>query len=1275
MARFISLFSLCLVIAAGTLFPALASNNLFFPLPYQEAGNVIAAKKIIQDEYNGLWLVGARGYLNFYDGRNLRPALDQSGAPIIGVTDAVMVGRYLWLVKDGFAYRYHPHRTMLTKLNISMVEIEFVAPADDGAWFANRRGIYHVATSEQSPRFTAFPYPMNLSGLYRTKHALLVASMQGVTEYTIADNHLVPEPKGTLLSQHRVTAAYEDSSGEWWFGTHNGLLKGRNGQQVVFSNGKALNKAVTSIVENSQGFWVGTKFGLYQFDRDDRRLTVSQYELHNDFSLPSDHILSLQGDSYGALWVSTVKGLRYLPQMGKNLKRRRFGDLPGQIDASVVNDMAYSSNGNYWLATDNGLFELSPFLDVRHHEPRFGSIRQLAMSAEGLWLAAEKGIYRYSPLTHKWRKLAIPTLDMSVTAIKLDQYGSLWVAAGASLYRYWPDTAEWMVFGSHWQKDPLGDESINVIYEDSEHQIWIGTNYGLYLFDSGHLYLEESSLANGGIIDIYEDRMGQLWVAGQYGLSYSQGLNPLALQGVDLGSTRARPVCLVGNSSGVWAASSHGLAYLSFDATLKRLFAQTDAIVPNEFNVSACQHSLLGNILLGSREGIVEISADRLLNAPREPLRLTISEVRVDNQLYQIGGGSGGNFVLPYGSAINVEFSIMPGILNPKVEYRLVRDLQGNGPWHEMGSPSLSLDRLMPGGFVLEARINQPGLPPSTVLRFPIVVDKPWYMSAGLTFVVLSLAGVIVLGGLYWRSRHYTEQNMQLKQAVFQKTAKIELHKKQLNASNIQLQRILEVRQTIMAQLSNELRMPLRLAMGLINGSRGSVEAGSKLAMLEGHIAHALHVAEQMLSKDALALNEPERQCEQLVSPIIQATCLSWQIEADKKQIALCLEDTTSGLSVFMAPYHLEIILGNLLSNALKYTDSKGGITVTIKSLQSQIVMSVSDTGKGMSEETKAHLFESYYQESYQQGKETGYGLGLSTVKQLLEVYGGDISVISYQGLGSEFIVRLPIYRSNNGNKCENGTVLRRSGSLPHILIASTDKAAIECWEMLLGQDYALTTVSDGYEALIIMFEQLPDMLIADQSLPGLTGSQLLQRVAEECPDDYQPKRLLVDVESRDSHREYLSAGWLHRVLLKPVDANQLLEHITHLLPVSKAAGHSEFYDMNDFAWQDRVKALVVKHFHELEFDLTMAAKALGMPERSLQRQFQLQFGMTFKDYIDQLRFEQAVIMLKQGDKVADVALACGFNDPSYFTARFKSHTGLTPSQFVSSEAEESVVG
>ena len=106
--------------------------------------------------------------------------------------------------------------------------------------------------------------------------------------------------------------------------------------------------------------------------------------------------------------------------------------------------------------------------------------------------------------------------------------------------------------------------------------------------------------------------------------------------------------------------------------------------------------------------------------------------------------------------------------------------------------------------------------------------------------------------------------------------------------------------------------------------------------------------------------------------------------------------------------------------------------------------------------------------------------------------------------------------------------------------------------------------------------------------------------------------------------------------------------------------------------WLQKVYQLVAEHYHDPEFGTALAAKMLFMSERSLQRRFKSASSRTLKDYVTEVRLETACEQLLAGEKISEVAFNCGFNDPSYFSQKFKLHFGLPPSKFaLTQESQE----
>jgi signal transduction histidine kinase len=176
------------------------------------------------------------------------------------------------------------------------------------------------------------------------------------------------------------------------------------------------------------------------------------------------------------------------------------------------------------------------------------------------------------------------------------------------------------------------------------------------------------------------------------------------------------------------------------------------------------------------------------------------------------------------------------------------------------------------------------------------------------------------------------------------------------------------------------------------------VEASKKLTELVTNILKL----NKLENQEILPVSEPYALGEQLRERV-----LAYEELWDKKNITLVGDDIDE-VTVTRDKSLLELVFNNLISNAIKFTDEGGTITLTLKEENGYAVVSVKDTGCGMSEETAAHIFDRFYQGDTSHSAE-GNGLGLALVKKVIALIGGEISVISRPGEGSSFTVRLLI--------------------------------------------------------------------------------------------------------------------------------------------------------------------------------------------------------------------------------------------------------------------------
>ncbi len=260
-------------------------------------------------------------------------------------------------------------------------------------------------------------------------------------------------------------------------------------------------------------------------------------------------------------------------------------------------------------------------------------------------------------------------------------------------------------------------------------------------------------------------------------------------------------------------------------------------------------------------------------------------------------------------------------------------------------------------------------------------------------------------------------------------------------------------------------------------------------------------------------------------------------------------------------PDRLQQIIWNLLSNAIKFTPKDGRVTVRVERVNSHVEIVVSDNGPGIQADALPHLFERFWQADQSRTREHGgMGLGLAIVRHLVELHGGTVSAENVQeGHGGVFIVRLPLMpvtsdltaADRRHPVADDGAVTPVSDRLDgrHILVVDDERDTCDVVAVILGSAGAeVRTVVSAAEALEMLDQWPPDVLVADVGMPDMDGYQLVRKVrARGAERGGRVLAVALTAYARvEDRRRALSAGF-HTHLAKPIDPGELVAVIASL--------------------------------------------------------------------------------------------------------------------------------
>lgn len=362
-----------------------------------------------------------------------------------------------------------------------------------------------------------------------------------------------------------------------------------------------------------------------------------------------------------------------------------------------------------------------------------------------------------------------------------------------------------------------------------------------------------------------------------------------------------------------------------------------------------------------------------------------------------------------------------------------------------------------------------------------------------------------------------------------------------------------------LAVLAHELRNPMApiiTSLAILRRTCPQDEQSSTaMRAIERQSAHLTRLIEDLLDITRISRGKVElqRQPTDLVT-LIESCAHDYREAIEAKGISLDLRLPVPPLVADVDPDRIVQAAGNLLHNAMKFTPRGGRVTVEVRRLDGDAMVSVSDDGAGMSPDLLTQLFQPFSQGPSELDRQHGgLGLGLALVKGLIVQHGGRVEAYSDgPGRGSRFVLFLPVLDGiePSGDPPRNGADTQRSAGIKHrILIADDNVDAADVLRMALEwEGHEVRVAHDGLEVLALADEFAPNIILCDIGLPGVDGYEVARRLRSQARHAHV---LLVAVTgyASDSDRRRTRAAGFDVHLAKPVDFERLRQALQHAEP------------------------------------------------------------------------------------------------------------------------------
>ena len=616
-----------------------------------------------------------------------------------------------------------------------------------------------------------------------------------------------------------------------------------------------------------------------------------------------------------------------------------------------------------------------------------------------------------------------------------------------------------------------------------------------------------------------------------------------------------------------------------------------------------------------------------------------------------------------------------------RYQYFLKENFNDRNPTSEKNSASYG--DIQQGEYQFKIKTKSPEGVWSEPIVYTFTVLPPWWRS---WWAVVSYSLVVLL--FIWTTRNQIVKRERLRNEIKLKLLEAEKYH-ELDA----------LKSRFFANISHEFRTPLTLLLSPLEKrllQANEPEERAELGIMHRNASRLLNLVNQLLDLSRLEAGRLKlKTVHGNLNTFIKSVSSQFSSMAQSRSIqfeVVCVVQ----VHVWFDPDKLEQILVNILSNAFKFTPSGGSIEISISSDDEHARIEISDSGVGIPRDKIEHIFDRFYQVDDSNLREyEGSGIGLSLVKELVDLHHGTITVRSNPGEGSCFTVKIPL-----GNKHLRNTEISETGvwkqghhmrlpessvmmskhasadEIPRVLIVEDNEDLRNYLLLSLRDRFDLIEASNGHQGLERAIQEIPDLILSDLMMPGIDGLQLCNKIRHNEKTSHIPVILLTAKTDQETKVGGLELG-ADDYLAKPFNLPELTARIQNLIesrkklrklftsPIILKPSDLKVNSMDD-RFVKKVMDSIEAHLSDSSFSVEVLADEVGMSSVQLYRKLKAITGQTPNDLIRNIRLERAASLLDQhAGNVADVAYRAGFNNLSYFAKCFKDKFHKSPSEYL----------
>lgn len=1005
------------------------------------------------------------------------------------------------------------------------------------------------------------------------------------------------------------------------------------------------------------------------------------------YSATSNELRSIMEDADKNIWVGTKNGDIQIYDADKNFIG--FLNAHGKISQEATNfgpiyTLLQDKTGCIWIGTRNeGIIKLTPQGKLNYQLKYYqqNPADTFSLNCNSIFSLNED----------KLGRILVGTLGGGINYIEKDKNGNeRFIHSGNKLTDY-----------------PSRFARIKNICVDHENNIWLATSSGILLckWNKNQLIYTpivrdsntKNSLSCDNVYDIFESSKQDIFVA-----TFGGGLDKLIgfdkrNNGIFKNYSSPRmlsdvPLTLSEDHEGnLWIPSENGLYRLFTDNDSTELY--DNRFLPDGILLTECRAYRLSNhdMLFGTDKGLLSLVPKKMKRDAYKS-NIVITDILINGEK-KISSYHLTPMTLNHKeNSFSISFEALDMKFPNKIEYAY--RLKGFDNWNYVKNNRIAIYTNIPkGAYTFQVKsTNSDGVWSNATREISItILPSFWESIYGfilyiILFILVVATTAYILFVIYkLRNRVYVEKQ------------------------------ILDIKTKFFTDIIHELRTPFTLIVAPIDHMLAQKNLSpilqQDLSLVKRNTKHTLKIINQVLDLQKIQ-NESKLTVQRIeIKPFITYIINNFQPIAIQRESEIIFQTQDTPIFLWADPDKLESILFNLITNAFKYSPKGTVIHLSAKETEANIILQVSDQGYGISQEKQNNIFNRF--ESYVSSdifKQQSTGIGLSLVKEQVELHKGKISLQSKINEGSTFTIQfckgkehftpetefiLSDYDERPLHAKEETLFLKDEYEIEEdntecnknsILVVDDNKELLHFLYSILSEDFRVITASNGEEGLEKAIKYLPNMIVSDVVMPQMTGIEMVKKLQCNTTTCHIPIILLSSKADIENQNQGLELG-VDDYITKPFSASYLTAKIWNIIKQRKriqALYYSqliqnekeendnkeereklELLPKTDKELLDKIVNFISEHLDEPDLTVDRLVIEAGISRSALFKKIKTLIGISPMELIKNIRLKKAAELIKEGsDNFTQIAYKTGFNDSQYFSKCFKQIYGVTPTEY-----------